>query len=107
MQTPAATRVEAVNQTGTDLRDGGIEVSGPIVQNRLFFFAAADPQMERQSLSRLKDSRCVLKVEQTRERNIIAYLTKLTGQKGEGKPQTPNSKAASYLPILFSLEFGV
>jgi hypothetical protein len=82
VRTEAATRVEAVNQTGTDLRDAGVEFSGPVLRDRLFYFAAIDPQWDRQSFVAPEGFPLVSAGEQTRERNIVAYSTKLTGQLG-------------------------
>jgi outer membrane receptor for Fe3+-dicitrate len=45
VQTPNGT----VNTTGTQLNDAGIEIGGPAVRNRVFWFGAVDPQWERRS----------------------------------------------------------
>ena len=47
MLTTNASRVEAVNVTQTQTSDVGIEGGGPVLQNRLFYFAAIDPQWDR------------------------------------------------------------
>ncbi|HWJ55282.1 MAG TPA: TonB-dependent receptor plug domain-containing protein, partial [Vicinamibacterales bacterium] len=47
IETTNATRPEAVNTTETQVSDAGLEISGPLVRDRLFFFAAIDPQMDR------------------------------------------------------------
>ncbi len=82
VQTEAATRVESVNQTGTNLSDVGIEMSGPILRDRLFFFGAIDPQWDRQSFIAPQEFPLRQQGDFTRERNILAYSTKLTGQMG-------------------------
>ena len=45
--TTNASRVEAVNVTQTQTSDVGIEGGGPVLQNRLFYFAATNPQWDR------------------------------------------------------------
>jgi outer membrane receptor protein involved in Fe transport len=80
VQSTSAARVEAVNQTGTNLRDVGVEVGGPIVHDRLFFFGAIDPQWDRQTFIAPEDFPLRANGDQTRERNIVAYSAKVTGQ---------------------------
>jgi len=80
IETTGATRPEAVNITETQVSDAGVEVSGPILRDRLFFFAAIDPQMDRTTYIAptgfpLRDAGKF-----TRERNILAYSAKATWQ---------------------------
>lgn len=82
VRTTAATRVESVNQTGTDLRDAGIEASGPLLRSHVFFFGAIDPQWDRQTFIAPEGFPLRSAGDQTRERNIVAYSTKFTGQLG-------------------------
>jgi outer membrane receptor protein involved in Fe transport len=77
---PSATRSEAVNIVDTSATDGGVEGGGPAIKNKLFYFAAIDPQRNRTSFEApagfpLADLGTV-----TRERNIFAYSTKATWQ---------------------------
>jgi hypothetical protein len=46
----AATREESVNFTETQEGDAGVELGGPVLRDRLFFFGAVDPQWERTDL---------------------------------------------------------
>src|SRR4051794_26821122 len=80
--TTNASRVEAVNLTETQESDFGVEGGGPVVQNRLFYFAAIDPQWNRTRFQApigfpLRDAPGV---DTDRQRRILAYSTKGTWQ---------------------------
>lgn len=83
--TENATRPESVNFTESRLSDIGVEVGGPILPDRLFFFGAIDPQWERTSfiapigfpLRELGDVQ--------RDRRIVAYAAKGTYQIATGQ----------------------
>jgi hypothetical protein len=80
--TSNASRVEAVNTVETQQSDVGAEGGGPVVQNRLFYFAAIDPQWTRTQYQApigfpLRDAPGV---DTNRDRRILAYSTKGTWQ---------------------------
>jgi len=78
------TRSEAVNVTGTQASDAGVEVGGPVWKNRLFYFAAVDPQRNTTTLIAPAGSALSGLGEQDRERRILAYSTKATWQAAPG-----------------------
>jgi hypothetical protein len=80
----APTRSEAVNTTQTHTSDGGVEVGGPVWKNRLFYFAAFDPQRTRTTFVAPSASPLSSLGEQTRERRTLAYSTKATWQVTSG-----------------------
>src|SRR3954454_182300 len=80
IETTNATRPEAVNTTETQVSDAGLEISGPLVRDRLFFFAAVDPQMDRTTFIAPIGFPLRSAVEFTRERNVLAYSAKATWQ---------------------------
>jgi hypothetical protein len=84
VETEAATRVEAVNQRSTILSDAGVEISGPVFRDRLFFFGAVDPQWDRQEFIAPEGFPLRAAGDQLRERNIVAYSTKATWIAGPG-----------------------
>jgi hypothetical protein len=80
--TTNASRAEAVNITETQTSDVGVEAGGPVLQNRLFYFAAIDPQWNRTRYQApigfpLRDAPGL---NTDRERRIFAYSTKGTWQ---------------------------
>jgi outer membrane receptor protein involved in Fe transport len=79
------TRSEAVNQTEQQTSDFGAEVGGPILQNRLFYFAAIDPQWNSQSFIAPAGTPLVTLGSQQRKRHILAYSTKATWQLTPGQ----------------------
>ncbi len=76
LQTPNGT----VNTTGTQLSDYGIELGGPVVANRLFWFGAVDPQFDRRTFTAPDDFPLASLGEVTRERRVISYAGKTTWQ---------------------------
>src|SRR3954471_6830252 len=77
---PAANRSEAVNTTETQVSDFGVEMGGPLIHNRLFYFAAIDPQWNRTTLEAPAGATLASLGAQNRERRIVAYSTKATWQ---------------------------
>jgi len=75
-----ATRPEAVNTTGTSEGDGGVEVGGPVVQDKLFFFGAVDPQWQRTTLIAPEGFPLRSMGDVNRDRRITAYAAKGTWQ---------------------------
>ena len=80
--TTNASRAEAVNTAETQISDVGVEAGGPVLQNRLFYFAAIDPQWNRTRYQApigfpLRDAPGL---NTDRERRILAYSTKATWQ---------------------------
>ncbi|MPZ18508.1 MAG: TonB-dependent receptor plug domain-containing protein [Luteitalea sp.] len=77
-------REEAVNTTSSSLTDFGIEIGGPIVPDRAFFFAALDPQWEGQK--RIAPENVPLRElgEVERERQLTTYAAKATVQATNG-----------------------
>jgi outer membrane receptor protein involved in Fe transport len=80
VETINATRPEAVNFTGSQVSDAGIEIGGPVLTDRLFFFGAIDPQWERTSLIAPEGFPLRDLGEVDRKRHIIAYAAKGTYQ---------------------------
>ena len=78
--TENATRPESVNITETQLSDAGIEIGGPILADRLFFFGAIDPQWERSRFIAPEGFPLRDLGELDRDRNIVAYSAKATYQ---------------------------
>jgi outer membrane receptor protein involved in Fe transport len=77
---PAANRSEAVNTTETQVSDFGAEAGGPLVRDRLFYFAAIDPQWNRTTFVAPAGSALESLGPQNRDRHILAYSTKATWQ---------------------------
>ncbi|MGH9373123.1 MAG: TonB-dependent receptor, partial [Vicinamibacterales bacterium] len=75
----------AATRTGTEVSDAGFELGGPIIQNRLFFFAAVNPQWERETFIGLEGSplRDMLG-EVDRDRSAVSYSAKGTFEFGSG-----------------------
>jgi len=81
---PSATRSEAVNVTETQTSDFGAEAGGPVIQNRLFYFAAIDPQWSRTTFAAPSGFPLASLGNVNRERRILAYSTKGTWQLATG-----------------------
>ena len=81
---PAATRSEAVNITETQSSDFGAQVGGPIWKDKLFYFAAIDPQWSRTTFVAPSASALASLGPQDRERRTTAYSTKATWQMATG-----------------------
>ena len=73
-------RVESVNTTATSLSDVGLQVGGPIVRDRAFWFAAIDPQWETHSLVAPSAAPLSSLGDVDRERRIFNYAAKGTFQ---------------------------
>ena len=73
-------RVESVNTTATSLSDVGLQVGGPIVRDRAFWFAAIDPQWETHSLVAPSAAPLSGLGDVDRERRIFNYAAKGTFQ---------------------------
>ena len=80
LQTPNGT----VNTTGTQLSDYGIELGGPVVANRLFWFGAVDPQFDRRRFVAPDGFPLASLGEVERERRVISYAGKGTWQMSAG-----------------------
>lgn len=78
--TTNATRPEAVNTTETQVSDFGLEIGGPVIRDRLFFFAAIDPQWDSSTFIAPEGFPLRGAGEFDRERRTIAYSTKATWQ---------------------------
>ena len=77
-------RAEAVNITATEEVDAGLEIGGPIVRERAFFFGAIDPQWRRTILQAPDYLPLFSLGEVERERRTIAYAAKGTWQMTSG-----------------------
>jgi outer membrane receptor protein involved in Fe transport len=78
---PNATRgSEAVNTTGTSDSDAGIEIGGPILPDRLFFFGALDPQWRTTELVAPSNRPLASLGSVNRDRQLTAYSAKATYQ---------------------------
>jgi hypothetical protein len=78
------TRSEAVNTSETQTSDFGIQIGGPILRDRLFYFAAIDPQWDRSTFRAPADVPLASLGEVNRERRILAYSAKGTWQAAAG-----------------------
>ena len=76
----SSSRPEAVNVTGSRLSDAGLEIGGPIVRDRLFFFGAVDPQWDRRWYVAPQDFPLRSLGEVSRDRRIVPYSAKGTFQ---------------------------
>ncbi|MPZ17926.1 MAG: TonB-dependent receptor plug domain-containing protein [Luteitalea sp.] len=77
-------REESVNATATRLNDAGIELGGPLLENRMFFFGAIDPQWETDTLLAPEDAPLSELGEVDRDRRLVAYAAKATAQIANG-----------------------
>jgi len=75
-----ATRVEAVNTTGTQEGDGGLEIGGPVVRDKVFFFGATDGQWTRTSLIAPEGFPLRSMGSVDRNRRVASYAAKGTWQ---------------------------
>lgn len=80
VSTTNATRSETVNITETDIGDAGVEISGPLLRDQLFFFGAVDSQWDRTSYIAPEGFPLRDAGEFTRKRNVVAYSAKATWQ---------------------------
>jgi hypothetical protein len=69
-----------VNTTGTSVKEAGFALGGPIVKNRLFLFAAFNPQYERATLVAPAGFPLASLGDVPRERRILSYSSKVTYQ---------------------------
>jgi hypothetical protein len=78
---PNATRApQAVNFTGQSEHDAGVELSGPILRDRMFFFAALDPQWSTASLIAPENRPLRTLGSVDRDRRSLVYSGKVTFQ---------------------------
>jgi outer membrane receptor protein involved in Fe transport len=80
LQTPNGT----VNTRGTELGDYGLELGGPAIANRLFWFGAIDPQFDRRTFVAPDGFPLAGLGEVDRERRIVSYAGKGTWQAAPG-----------------------
>jgi hypothetical protein len=80
IKTINATRPEAVNTVSTTDGDGGIELGGPVLHNKLFFFGAVDPQYQRTTLVAPKGFPLASMGNVNRNRRVTPYAAKATWQ---------------------------
>ena len=71
-----------VNTTGTSATDLGFVLGGPILQNRLFYFAAFNPAWEHTDLVAPEGFPLRSLGDVTRDRRSLSYAAKLTAQFG-------------------------
>ncbi|MPY87122.1 MAG: TonB-dependent receptor plug domain-containing protein [Luteitalea sp.] len=77
-------REESVNTTATRVNDAGVELGGPILRNRAFFFGAIDPQWETDTLL-APDAAPLSELDEVeRDRRLVAYAAKGTVQIATG-----------------------
>ncbi len=69
-----------VNRVSTQLSDIGVEAGGPILRDRVFAFAAVDPQWERTTFVAPSDFPLASLGEVDRDRQITSYAVKGTWQ---------------------------
>jgi hypothetical protein len=74
------TNTEAVNIESETLADAGFRGGGPILRDRLFFFAAVDPQWETRTYVAPEGLPLASLGEVDRERRTLAYSAKLSSQ---------------------------
>ncbi len=77
-------RSQAVNITAAQQTDGGAEVGGPIIHDRLFYFGAVDPQWQRTTLIAPVNFPLRPLGEINRDRRLFAYAAKATWQPTTG-----------------------
>jgi hypothetical protein len=78
---PNATRAsEAVNRAASSHTDVGLEIGGPIVPDRLFFFGAIDPQWQRDTFIAPANRPLSSLGDVDRDRQLTAYSAKATYQ---------------------------
>jgi hypothetical protein len=69
-----------VNRTASQFSDFGISVNGPVLKDRIFFFAAFNPQFQRTTFVAPEGFPLRELGELDRERRILSYAGKLTYQ---------------------------
>jgi outer membrane receptor protein involved in Fe transport len=69
-----------VNVTNTRSDDAGVELGGPIIRNRLFFFGAIDPQWQRTSYIAPEGFPLRSMGDVNQDRQIVPYAAKATWQ---------------------------
>jgi outer membrane receptor protein involved in Fe transport len=74
-----------VNVTGTRSDDAGVEIGGPILSNRLFFFGAVDPQWERTTFVAPEAFPLRSLGDVNRNRRIVPHAGKATWQLRSGQ----------------------
>ncbi|MGH9160891.1 MAG: TonB-dependent receptor domain-containing protein, partial [Vicinamibacteraceae bacterium] len=77
-------REESVNTTATRLNDVGVELGGPLLRDRMFFFGAIDPQWETDTLLAPEAAPLSELGEVDRSRRLVAYAAKATAQIANG-----------------------
>jgi outer membrane receptor protein involved in Fe transport len=75
-----------VNTTGMDVSDSGVEIGGPVLRDKLFFFGAVDPQWESRTLIAPEGFplESVFPDGVDRKRRIVNYAAKGTFQLNAG-----------------------
>jgi Carboxypeptidase regulatory-like domain/TonB dependent receptor/TonB-dependent Receptor Plug Domain len=81
LQTPNGT----VNTTATDNFDVGIGAGGPVVKDKLFFYATFNPQWQSRTLIAPPDFPLASLGEVDRERRVLSYAGKATYQFNTGQ----------------------
>lgn len=74
----STSRPEAVNLTASRLNDVGVEIGGPVIRDRLFFFGAVDPQWDRRTYIAPEGFPLRALGEVSRDRRIVPYSAKGT-----------------------------
>jgi len=82
--TLAPTRSEAVNTTETQQSDFGVQIGGPVMKDKIFYFAAIDPQWDRTTFQAPADVPLASLGGVNRERRILSYSAKGTWQAAAG-----------------------
>lgn len=78
----------AVNVTGTDSKDFGTTLGGPLRKDRLFLFAAFNPQFQRRTFIAPEGFPLRRLGEVDQKQHVLSYAGMATGVRGWGRSTT-------------------